>query len=259
MNVEKRKQVYEVLLTPIICEKNKELRFQNGVIISPQDYYSKPDEDMCNFTVGFYNILYKNKIPEGVLLENGDFRDKEFAGDTMHTFKSVANLLMKGFYNDELNMEIPSIPYLDYYKAHYHCLANFWIIPMRHGRTSPKKIKGGKETYDFSEFYLQDVQANWESLRKQDKIQYVRQGRTRTYDNYFLKFESFVELCDTHFISFTEHNAPIKPEDLPDMAIESIRERARKIAFDKSDIPNRLWDYFNKLGLIDSMFGALQS
>ena len=42
------------------------------------------------------------------------------------------------------------------------------------------------------------------------------------------------------------------------MAIESIRERARKIAFDKSDIPNRLWDYFNGLGLIDSMFGALQ-
>lgn len=263
MSNEKREQVYDVLLTPIICEKNeKEIRFRNGVIFSPQDYYGTPDEDMCRFAVDFYDILYKSIIPEGGVLKNAYLRNKEFAGDTMHSFKSVANLLIKAIYNDKLNMEIPGMPYLEYYKVHYHCLANFWIIPMRHGRSSPKRIKDGHETYDFSEFYIQDVGKNWKSLKEDSEITYVTRNSEQKYENYFNKFDSINSFCNTHFINnprpadeYKSEDYKDEPEELLDLALKSIRERARSIAFDtESDIPNELWDCFNDLGLIKSIF-----
>lgn len=57
---EKEKKVYEILLTPIKCCKNvKKIYMQDNVIYSHQSYIREPDPDMSDFSVGFYEIVYK--------------------------------------------------------------------------------------------------------------------------------------------------------------------------------------------------------
>ena len=44
---EKQKKVYEILLTPIMCDNNvKKICIQDNIIYSPQLYNSNLDEDM---------------------------------------------------------------------------------------------------------------------------------------------------------------------------------------------------------------------
>jgi len=61
------------------------------------------------------------------------------------------------------------------YQSKYHCLANFWVIPMCHGRTSAKLNR-----YDSLDSYLNKVYS----------------GVTKNTDEYFQKFtyESFLEI-----------------------------------------------------------------
>ena len=58
---EKENTVYKILLTPIKCDKNiPKICLKDTVIYSPQLYKSTPDEDMSDFSVGFYKIVYKD-------------------------------------------------------------------------------------------------------------------------------------------------------------------------------------------------------
>ena len=133
----KRKQVYEVLLMPINCEKhggfksNRKVNIskQRNCIISTETYWPqytdkitgkqfrypfKPDFDMLDFACGFYKIIYKGLLNGNEIVdEDGNFVDKEFAGDTMTSVSKLPGLRDK-----------------------YHCPANFWILPMVIGRTS---------------------------------------------------------------------------------------------------------------------------
>lgn len=62
---EKENAVYKILRTPIICcKKVPKTFFKDNVIYSPQLYYSIPDEDMSDFSVGFYEIVYKKILGE---------------------------------------------------------------------------------------------------------------------------------------------------------------------------------------------------
>ena len=55
---EKIKKVCDILLTPIICDKRiPEIIIRDGKIISPQLYYGVADEDMSDFSIGFYKIM----------------------------------------------------------------------------------------------------------------------------------------------------------------------------------------------------------
>ncbi|MCG2729851.1 MAG: hypothetical protein L6276_06145, partial [Acetobacterium sp.] len=87
-NKKKQEQVEEILLMPIICNKFIRGTVRRGnLIYTGQKYCNSADEDMSDFAVGFYEIIYRNimKVVEnpGSILDNtGHFIDKNFAGDT---------------------------------------------------------------------------------------------------------------------------------------------------------------------------------
>ena len=121
--------VKKILLTPIECNKRyKTIKLVNGEICSPQKYYCGEDCDMSDFAVGFYEIIYANIIPGKKILNNGFFTSKEFAGDTMNSFNSLANIILDN--NDKNSRSSKDIwpDYLEKYEKDYHCLANFWVI-----------------------------------------------------------------------------------------------------------------------------------
>ena len=99
------------------------------VIKTSQKYIRKNDPDMSDFAIGFYEIIYKDILNGKTILdEKGYLQNKElFAGDTMNSFRTIKRR------NPKENI-------LKKYEYQYHCLANFWLIPMEMGRT----IKGRK-------------------------------------------------------------------------------------------------------------------
>ena len=112
--------VKKILLTPIECNKRyKTIKLVNGEICSPQKYYCGEDCDMSDFAVGFYEIIYANIIPGKKILNNGFFTSKEFAGDTMNSFNSLANIILDN--NDKNSRSSKDIwpDYLEKYEKDY--------------------------------------------------------------------------------------------------------------------------------------------
>lgn len=95
---EKEKKVYEILLTSIICDINvKKICMQDNFIYSPQLYNSNLDEDMSDFSVGFYEIVYKDILKENngkILKENGKYINENYMGDTIYSFNSLAYAIL---------------------------------------------------------------------------------------------------------------------------------------------------------------------
>lgn len=60
---------------------------------------------------------------------NGNLVNKEFAGDTMTSVSKLPEL-----------------------KEKYHCLANFWLIPMELGRKSNSPLSKTSNTYQIQDF-----------------------------------------------------------------------------------------------------------
>ncbi len=181
---EKEKIVYSILLTPILCNKTfSKTTLKDGIIRSPQMYYGCADEDMSDFSIGFYKIVYKDILVDsnGQLIdEKGYPINKEFMGDTMCSFNSLANIILEDTsknYRSPMEMWQPEL--VNYYSK-YHCLANFWIIPTQHGRRSAKLSK-----YDSLDFYLEKV--------KNDFIDDV--------EGYFGKFISWQKFLEIHCLS----------------------------------------------------------
>lgn len=99
----KCKQVYELLMPPIVCtgySKGKVSIVKCGNYIkSSQTYYPDKkwkislDEDMSDFAMGFYEIIYKSLLGGNLMVnKNDDLCDGEFTGDTMNPFNYIANL-----------------------------------------------------------------------------------------------------------------------------------------------------------------------
>lgn len=251
MEHKKRKQVYEVLLKPIVCnKKNKKIYLEDNIIFSGQSYYSSPDADMSNIAVGFYEIIYKDLL-NGSNLLNHDNRllSTDFAGDTMNSFNTLANKtpgVGKSQKNRTPFEKWPSF-LQDYYKS-YHCLANFWILPMNMGRTTRGWLnKATNPTKDYMDRFLKLV--NNEVNFHESK------------DSYFSKFSSWEDFIKTHFleISYVDYRFEVKEfskEELESHTIienimYNIEQRAKAIS--ESKYSQELWYFFSDLGfLIDS-------
>lgn len=70
---------------------------KDNVIYSPQLYKRNPDEDMSDFSVGFYKIVYKDILGENnveILNEDGTYKNENYMGDTIHSFNSLANVIL---------------------------------------------------------------------------------------------------------------------------------------------------------------------
>lgn len=252
-------KVFDVLITPIICKKNRskeiEIKRENGIIFSSQQYYSTADEDMSDFAVEFYEVLYGDtllKDTKSVLDKKGGFINKELAGDTMNSFNTIANMYRRQYTRDAGNIMIPMDAYLMYYKLQYHCLANFWLIPMWHGRKSSKKVLH-QSTYDSPALYTKLVNENWKELSTPIEISYEKDSRK--YSNYF-RILSKEEFRNIHYLPDQLYEEEIRQYyseknglELIKQSLNFIFERARKIS--ESNISAKLYVLFTKYNLLD--------
>ena len=235
-----QKQVYDILLKPIVCNKMYLKSFiDNDIIFSGQKYYGAADADMCDITVAFYEIIYIDVLrKQSVLDDKGRFSNKEFAGDTMNTFQHVANITPNaGCTRAERTDEKEWPSYLQYYYSQYHCLANFWLIPMSMGRTS-KKLNG----YDSVDLFLNKLQRDFDHQVEKHK-------------DYFRDIPTFDDFRKIHFIEVGRCQSDViaayknrQSEVLINNMMRDIAERADKIS--KSRFAYDLWKMFEKNNLI---------
>lgn len=244
MDISKEQKIIDILLTPIKCTEKShgtpKICLRNAIIESTQTYYSTYlDEDMSDFSIGFYEILYRELLGEKQILNaSGMLNDCCFAGDTMNSFHSIANITPGAGKSKNTR----TMPYcwpeeLHEYKENYHCLANFWLIPTCIGRMS-KKLN----YYDSMDMFLERIIANYQSVFKQHTSYYNQIGNPQSFfETHFIASYSVNEK-----ISYCEENA----FKLIEQATKRMQQRAVDLA--KSKYANDLWDYFNELGLTDN-------
>lgn len=212
---EKENNVYNILLTPIKSDKNvPKIYMKDNVIYSSQLYKRNPDEDMSDFSVCFYKIVYKDILGENnveILNEDGTYKNENYMGDTIHSFNSLANVILGNRTKKRSSKEEWPKELIDYHSK-YHCLVNFWVIPMCHGRTSAK-LNG----YDSLDAYLNKLY----------------RGAIKNADEYFQKFtyESFLEI---HGMSWYK---------ISDNPLEIYISKDKNGCFDEIQ---RIYDFWNK-------------
>lgn len=244
----KRKQVYEVLIMPIKCEKhcgfddNREVIIckKDDIVISTETYWpeyrdkdtGKPhrypftaDCDMSDFACGFYEIIYAPLLNDKKIVDEvGNFVNKEFAGDTMTSVSQLRGL-----------------------EKEYHCLANFWVLPMELGRKSENKLSKTSNYYDIKDFMDRFLLL----------LRYKFDDYKNTFPEYFKKIDDFKTFSDIHMLSesyLDENNMVLQYSDVVDKFTENylskkIKKRAEKIS--ESNYASDLWDYFNKYKLFE--------
>lgn len=240
----KQKIVYDFLLTPISGIKT--LNCKENVIKTTQKYYSKFDPDMSDIAIEFYKIIYD--IDEIIDERNGHLLfGKQFAGDTMCSFNTIAKKMNKSVLTEKQQAV------LDEYYNFYHCLANFWILPMWIGRSYPRmphehrwasKSKNGINDY-MDSFLLFLKNGNYSKFVKQ-------------YKQYGMKFDTFDNFCTKHFLVGQEcfiRNGEVckyslegNPEDVIARMTDLIKARAEIISKDDKvcDKLYSLWEKQNK-------------
>lgn len=228
INDKKRQDIYKILMTPIQCTKYSNgrpiIKVVNSVIETTQTYWpqyidkdtGKPfrypfihDCDMSDFACGFYEIIYKDILNDNKLVDdNGNFTDKNFAGDTMTSVSKLPGL-----------------------KDRYHCLANFWLIPMEIGRTSKNEWSKTSKKYeilDFMDRFLLLLKYNYHAYED-------------LFKNYFNNIKTFEQFAEIHFIknSYVDENYDVNEfshqldSTTSDILFEFIKIRATLISESK--------------------------
>lgn len=262
---EKQGKVCEILKTPIVCKKGSGINrgevvdniappeYQDpefgpntiDVICTGQRYEGREDADMSDFAIGYYEILYQDILKDSVLDDNGRLKSNLFAGDTINSFTNIANITPGA--GKSRNQRTPVAEWPDQlirYYQEYHCLANFWILPMELGRYDDEKrayrcMKMNK--YDSIDIFKEMLSNDYE-------------GMTREIPEYFQSFSSYKDFCGQHFIdTYARKNTGFTYENsgwptLIENAESDIWSRARAIA--ESKYCDELFDYFTELGLI---------
>lgn len=164
-------------------------------------------------------------------------------GDTMHSFKSLKNVILgnKQSPKEEWPKEL-----IDY-ESKYHCLANFWVIPMSHGRALPARLN---KNYDSLDAYLKIVE-DWYSNN-------VDSGDIKNTEKYFQNFTDYEFFFGIHCMSgHKTSDNPLEIYTSKDKKgcideIQSIYDfwdkRSSEIA---KKYTSELYDYFDDLGLIN--------
>ncbi len=246
MKMGQRLQLFKLLLMPIVCDdrNRKNIERIDDVIYTGQKYASSLiDEDMSDYAVGFYEIMYKNLLGNQPMLDdNGNITDREFAGDTMNSFETTANKTPgAGKMKSERTPESEWPDFLRIYKRRYHSLANFWILPIETGRSLNGKLNKVRRAMDYMDKYLI-------ILREEVKFN----GKEREYYNNFKSWDNFL---DIHFLKkgyFDQDNiisiSSGTAEEFTKGAIKAMEGRARDIS--ESEYAELLWEYFDRNGLV---------
>lgn len=248
----KQNLVKEVLMKSVVCDKSigASPYEKDGMIFSGQKYYGVADADMSDLAIGFYNILYSNILDKQGILDGKYIRNCCFAGDTMNSFNTVANLVPEAGPSVKARTNKNTWPlWLQEYKKQYHCLANFWLLPKRIGRTS-KKLN----YYDSMDIFVNKISKDYDGTLIQDV-------------SYFEKISTYEDFAKIHFIemygisdelelqNYKKKNAKV----LVEQAQMQINERAEAISkselivdlgTSKQALWEALWEYFYDSNLI---------
>ncbi|ADL36534.1 hypothetical protein bpr_IV170 (plasmid) [Butyrivibrio proteoclasticus B316] len=236
----KEKLIKDILLTQIESvktgpEEKKKIWKEGSTIKSTQHYGSKfkraLDPDMSDIAIAFYKALYKDTILKDkreILLEDGSIIDREFAGDTILTVKSLRYVYSRNNDTDESELE-KCFQHVD---EKIHCLANFWVIPMRHGRRS-KKLN----YYDSPDLYLEKIRNNFDEYKEM-------------FPKFFDKYSVSDMVRDLCFEESEQRRKQIADRDINIFRSyeEAMDERADLLARDKTD---ELYELFSTYGLTD--------
>ena len=221
-------------------------------IETTQTYKRALDCDMSDFACGFYEILYKDILKDKKILNNEQkLNNLMFAGDTMNSFNTIANEVPDAGESKELRTCCDKWPkYLKDYHRDYHCLANFWLIPMKLGRTLEPGSKACKKYQDYMDNFLKGIKLKWEKYYN-------------NYSEYFSKFKDYEDFLEKHFLKdvyvdesgeicgFSPHKDPEKVDDAEKVITnmqKMIKKRAEAIS--KSQYAEELWKYFVSIGIL---------
>lgn len=256
----KRKQVYQILLMPIECTKysngNVEITLEKTSIKSTQTYFPNKnynivlDEDMSDFSIGYYQIIYDEILNGNPIINSctDSLFDQKFAGDTMNSFNTIANLFPEAGRNRKNRTEYACWPkVLQDYKKQYHCLANFWILPIEIGRKLDKE--GQNRLCKASYFY--GINDYMDKFLKELAEQ-------KTFPKIFSKkIDSFSKFEEIHFLkgSYTDTDSSIfefSNNTDGESLIRNITDRikCRAVTIANSKYVDALWNYFSELELI---------
>lgn len=231
----KRKQVESILRTPIESKKKyKKIELSNGIIYSSQEFNGSEDEDMSDFAIGFYKILYSKTLKGEGILCGKDLADCCFAGDTMNSYNTIAKLVKRR--RNPLTRE--DINLLNEYYNQYHCLANFWILPSCLGRRGRKG-----NNLDSMDIFLNGLNSNYEGLIKKHKSYYESWKSYSSFQKaHFIKGYEYIEDSTVRDL-YKDKNG----EKLIGTATDRIERRAKDLS--ESTLCNSLWNYFDSLNL----------
>ena len=261
--MDKKKQVEEILLMPINVIGYSGM---NGVKIkkagkgieTTQSYYPYKnypiglDPDMSDFAIGFYEILYNDFLSNPILNGAETLFNNEFAGDTMNSFNTIANKVPEAGKSNKQRTKISEWPnYLQEYYYQYHCLANFWILPMVVGRKLDDEYCKGYCDWFSSDGGMQDYMDRFLKTVNDSFSLYKKM-----YATYFGKIDTFEDFLNLHFLNDVyvrdgriSFYSSLEPEEIVRTATDNIVRRA--IAISNSEYMEELWKYFDSQGLFD--------
>lgn len=252
MHINKKETVKEVLLLPIICTKKEKKIYRDGtnIIHTGQRYCRRADEDMSDFAVKFYEIVYKDiLIAQGgsLLDDRGRILNCNFAGDTINSFNSIANIVPGVGKSQKQRRPYAEWPnFLKEYYYKYHCLANFWILPMRIGRRSMKLNK-----YDSVDIFLNRLKGDYNILRQDtDYVKYIKDD-IAFVEKHFVG-NSYNPLSNEEIKEFYRSKDDKKPDNgkkLIEHANNFIECRAEAISADDV-LCGKLYDLFKREEII---------
>ncbi len=261
--MDKEKQVEEILLTPIIVtrysgHRGVRIKKVGNKIETTQSYYPYKkykinlDPDMSDFAIGFYEILYKDLLEKPIINEENALSNEEFAGDTMNGFNVIANGIPEAGKSAKQRTNMFIWPkYLKEYFYQYHCLANFWILPMFVGRKMDNKYCKGYCDSSLQDGGIQDYMDRFLQTVKESFAVY-----NNSYSTYFKKIVSFESFINAHFVNdvyvkdgIISSYSLLKSEEVIKKVTDKIVGRARTIS--KSKYSDELWRYFDSQGLFD--------
>ena len=253
----KCRQVYEILMTPIECTGYSKgtisINKSGNHINSTQTYYPYKkwdislDEDMSDFAIGFYQIIYKSLLVGNEIMIDGndDLCDRAFAGDTMNSFNYIARLFPEA--GRSRNSRTPKEQWpniLQEWKEQYHCLANFWLIPLEIGRKNDNALSKGSYENGIDDY----VDRFLSRISESDKLNVVFSGIYKGIEDFAEKqfLNGSYIYGNASIVTFS--NETHTPEVMINKIIDRIKIRATAIAY--SDYTIELWDYFHKWHLV---------
>ena len=249
LNEKQKIDVIKVLMTPIkVCGRSSgipNIYMEKKVIQSTQTYESSFDEDMSDFAVGFYEVLYKSLLDGKKILHQEKLADVEFAGDTMNSFNTIANRVPEAGKSRKQRTDKEVWPeYLSDFQDHYHCLANFWLLPMEIGRKS-NHLYSKIRCKDYMDRFLNKICKELEEVVDIEKYKNFEKFKTV----HFLE-GSYIGTEDGKVLSFSNSSKNTAEEVIKSMN-QKIYKRAEMIA--NSTAGAELFRYFEKYNLIATL------